>query len=137
MSNTPSLLGCPFCGAPASGYPIEAHQHSSFLKNIVGVPDHGGSYVIEGNCACGSGLIGETEAEVTERWNRRTPQPVAREPLTDGQAKEVLWNEHLLWMNAAGLDTEGMRPTGEWLDHWLFYVRAIERAHGITQKGGS
>ena len=82
MSNAPSLLGCPFCGAPASGYPIEAHQHSSFLKNIVGVPDHGGSYVIEGNCACGSGLIGETEAEVTERWNRRTPQPVVREPLT-------------------------------------------------------
>ena len=39
-------------------------------------------------------------------------------------------------MQAAGLDTEGMRPTGEWLDHWLTYVRAIERAHGIGIKGG-
>lgn len=57
-------------------------------------------------------------------------------PLTDGQAKEVLWSEHLRWMQAAGLDTEGMRPTGEWLDHWLTYVRAIERAHGIGIKGG-
>ena len=72
---------------------------------------------------------------VLAKWG--TPQPVVREPLTDGQAKEVLWNEHLRWMNAAGLDTEGMHPTGEWLDHWLFYVRAIERAHGITRKGGS
>ena len=78
-----------------------------------------------------NGLIGE----VLAKWG--TPQPVVREPLTDGQAKEVLWNEHLRWMNAAGLDTEGMRPTGEWLDHWLFYVRAIERAHGIKQKGGN
>lgn len=62
-------------------------------------------------------------------------QPVAREPLTDEKAKAVLWTEHLRWMEAAGLDTEGMRPTGEWLDHWLTYVRAIERAHGITGGG--
>lgn len=60
-----------------------------------------------------------------------SPQPV-REPLTDGQAREVLWTEHLRWMGAAGLDTEGMRPTGEWLDHFLTYARAIEAAHGIT-----
>lgn len=72
---------------------------------------------------------------VLAKWG--TPQPVVREPLTDGQAKEVLWTEHLRWMEAAGLDTEGMRPTCEWLDHWLAYVRAIERAHGITQKGGA
>ena len=63
-----------------------------------------------------------------------TPQPTQAQPLTDGQAKEVLWTEHLRWMQAAGLDTEGMRPTGEWLDHWLIYVRAIERAHGITKE---
>lgn len=66
-----------------------------------------------------------------------TPQPTQAQPgavpLTDGQAKEVLWAEHLRWMQAVGLDTEGMCP-GEWLDHWLTYVRAIERAHGI--KGG-
>jgi hypothetical protein len=55
------------------------------------------------------------------------------EPLTDEQAKAVLWAEHLRWMHAVGLDTEGMRPTGEWLDHWLLYVRAIEAAHGIKE----
>lgn len=78
-----------------------------------------------------------TSAEVA-MWKAlfAVQQPVVREPLTDGQAKEVLWTEHLRWMEAAGLDTEGMRPTCEWLDHWLAYVRAIERAHGITQKGG-
>lgn len=69
-----------------------------------------------------------------------TPRPTQPQagavPLTDGQAKEVLWSEHLRWMRAAGLDTEGMCPTGEWLDHWLTYVRAIERAHGIGIKGG-
>ncbi|GKS92757.1 hypothetical protein [Acidovorax sp. SUPP2539] len=59
------------------------------------------------------------------------PQGPALVPLTDGQAKAVLWAEHLRWMEAAGLDTEGMRP-GEWLEHWLTYVRAIEAAHGIT-----
>ena len=66
------------------------------------------------------------------KWGAQ--QPVVREPLTDGQAKEVLWTEHLRWMEAAGLDTEGMRTTAEWLDHWLAYVRAIERAHGITKE---
>ncbi len=59
--------------------------------------------------------------------------PAAVEPLTDEQAKAVLWAQHLRWMEAAGLDTEGMQP-GEWLDHWLFYVRAIEAAHGIGIK---
>lgn len=67
------LLPCPFCGAAASGYEIEPHMHSGPLKAI-GIPDHGGSYVVEGDCACGSGLIGATQAEVIARWNRRAPQ---------------------------------------------------------------
>lgn len=70
MSKNDALLPCPFCGASASGYTIEAHTHSGPLKAL-GIPDHGGSYVIEGDCACGSGLIGETQTEVTGRWNRR------------------------------------------------------------------
>ncbi len=60
------------------------------------------------------------------------PQAPARAPLTDGKAKAVLWSEHLRWMKAAGLDTEGMLPTADWLENWLPYVRAIEAAHGIT-----
>lgn len=72
---------------------------------------------------------------VLAKWG--APQPVVREPLTDEKAKAVLWAEHLRWMEAAGLDTEGMQPTGQWLDHWLGYVRTIEAAHGITAQGGA
>ena len=83
MSNTPSLLPCPFCGAPAHGYAIAPHSYSTAILRLVPeLPDHPGSYVIEGQCPCGSGLIGANESEVTARWNRRTPQPVVREPLT-------------------------------------------------------
>lgn len=81
MSNTPSLLPCPFCGAPAHGYAIAPHSHSpAVLRLVPELPDHPGSYVIEGQCACGSGLIGATESDVTERWNRRTPQQEVQEP---------------------------------------------------------
>ena len=82
MSNTPSLLPCPFCGAPAHGYAIAPHSHSpAVLRLIPELPDHPGSYVIEGQCPCGSGLIGANESEVTARWNRRTPQQEAQEPV--------------------------------------------------------
>lgn len=46
------LLPCPFCGAPASGWAIEAHTHSGPLQAI-GIPDHNGSYVIEGDATVG------------------------------------------------------------------------------------
>lgn len=75
------LLPCPFCGANASGYEIAPHSHSGPLK-AHGIPDHGGSYVIEGDCNCGSGLIGATQDEVTARWNRRWGTPAgAGEPV--------------------------------------------------------
>lgn len=76
MADTTPLAPCPFCGAPAHGYAIEPHSHSpSLMRLIPGLPDHPGSYVIEGQCACGSGLIGEDETEVVARWNRRATQP--------------------------------------------------------------
>lgn len=56
-----------------------------------------------------------------------TPDPV-REVLTDRQITEVLWRTHLRWMEQCGIDTEGMMPTGTWLEHWLIYARAVERA---------
>lgn len=80
MANpTPALLPCPFCGASARGYEIEPHQHSAALLALVpNMPkEHQGSYVIEGDCQCGSGLIGDNQAEVTARWNTRAPQAVA------------------------------------------------------------
>jgi len=67
------LLPCPFCGASARGYEIEPHQHSAALLALV--PDmpkeHQSRYVFEGNCQCGSGLIGENQTEVRARWNSR------------------------------------------------------------------
>ena len=81
MTNTQSLLPCPFCGAPAHGYAIAPHSHSpAVLRLIPELSDHPGSYVIEGQCPCGSGLIGANESEVTARWNRRTPKQEAQEP---------------------------------------------------------
>lgn len=80
---TDALLPCPFCGANASGYEIAPHSHSGPLKAL-GIPDHGGSYVIEGDCKCGSGLIGATQAEVTARWNRRA-QPARLEVDASGK----------------------------------------------------
>ena len=75
-TDTTPLAPCPFCGAPAHGYAIEPHLHSpSLMRLIPELPDHPGSYVIEGQCACGSGLIGEDETEVVALWNRRAPQP--------------------------------------------------------------
>lgn len=73
------LLPCPFCGASARGYEIEPHQHSAALLALVpNMPkEHQGSYVIEGDCQCGSGLIGDNQTEVTARWNARAPQAVA------------------------------------------------------------
>lgn len=75
MADTQPLAPCPHCGATASGYAIEAHSHSTAIKApLPELPNHPGSYVIEGGRRCGSGMIGEMQAEVTRRWNRRALQ---------------------------------------------------------------
>ncbi|MBK0119542.1 MULTISPECIES: hypothetical protein [unclassified Delftia] len=56
------------------------------------------------------------------------PAAPLREVLTDGQITDALWRTHLRWMEQCGIDTEGMMPTGTWLEHWLIYARAVERA---------
>ena len=57
---------------------------------------------------------------VLARWG--TPQPVVREPLADEQLAEMM------------RDTWGCASIAP--RHALEFARAIERAHGITQKGG-
>ena len=58
---------------------------------------------------------------VLARWG--TPQPVVREPLTDEQLAEMM------------RDTWGCASIAP--RHALEFARAVERAHGIAQKGGS
>lgn len=57
---------------------------------------------------------------VLAKWGRS--QPVAREPLTDEQLAEMM------------RDTWGCASIAP--RHALQFARAVERAHGITQKGG-
>ena len=59
--------------------------------------------------------------EVFAKWG--TPRPVVREPLTDEQLAEMM------------RDTWGCASIAP--RHALEFARAGERAHGITQKGGS
>ena len=58
---------------------------------------------------------------VLARWG--SPQPVVREPLTDAQIAEMM------------RDTWGCASIAP--RHALEFARAVERAHGITQEGGS
>jgi len=65
-----------------------------------------------------NGLIGE----VLAKWG--TPQPVVREPLTDAEIAEEIVERGVMdvaWPSQRRLNQ---------------FARAIERAHGITQKGG-
>ena len=63
-----------------------------------------------------NGLIGE----VLAKWG--SPQPVALEPLSDAQIAEMM------------RDTWGCASIAP--RHALEFARAVERAHGIAQKGG-
>ena len=58
---------------------------------------------------------------VLAKWG--SPQPVVRESLSDAQIAEMM------------RDTWGCASIAP--RHALEFARAIERAHGITQKGGS
>ena len=58
--------------------------------------------------------------EVLAKWG--PSQPVVREPLTDAQIAEMM------------RDTWGCASIAP--RHALEFARAVERAHGITQRGG-
>ena len=67
----------------------------------------------------GAGVVRLARA-VLAKWG--TPQPVVREPLTDAQLAEMM------------RDTWGCASIAP--RHALEFARTVERAHGITQKGG-
>ena len=101
MSNTPSLLPCPFCGG----------------INII----HCGHHMYCHACgADGPDADSQHESEAIAAWNRRTPQPVVREPLG---------NKELQAISLEYSDSED-ECTG-FRDGWRF----AEKHYGITQKG--
>ncbi len=111
MSNTPNQEPCPFCGGMATAKPIDS------------VPGWHHVTVLHSDCfykpAQDKMLLND---EHLAAWNRRTPQPVVREPLSDAQIAEIM------------RDTWGCASIAP--RHALEFARAVERAHGITQKGG-
>lgn len=118
------LKPCPFCGAEAHGYEIEAHQHSPALLALCpGLPpEPKGRYVIEGRCACGSGLIGDSQEEVTERWNRRAQPAQAGQVLTRHE-QEDLYRETS--NRVAQLEAENRYEFASW---FFIAVELVEQA---------
>lgn len=126
MSNTPSLLGCPFCG----GGETQIHVNKGTWNGRC----HGEPVSVEVRHWCESeqgqpsrmiSRAGRDEASAIAAWNRRTPQPVVREPLTREKVKAI--------MAEAGYDREAPQPRADFITG----LRHGERAHGITQKGDS
>lgn len=68
MSNTPSLLPCPFCGSAAHFESDSDGWHWVECE----------SCGMQGNR--GASLMEDCKPMLAEAWNRRTPQPVVREP---------------------------------------------------------
>ena len=78
MSNTPSLLSCPFCGCKAvasinKGESLWSHDVVDWTR--VHCTNDECNTQTEATCE-------GYEPSAIEVWNRRTPQPVVREPLT-------------------------------------------------------
>jgi hypothetical protein len=105
MSNTPHMLPCPFCNGDA--------RHDAHSDDC---------YFILHRKLKGSGADMSSALEVLKAWNRRAPQPVVREPLTE---------EHL---EAA---VEAWFSNSKYSSFQERMRLAIEAAHGITQKGGT
>ena len=78
MSNTPSLLPCPFCGCKAMA---SINKGESLWSHDV--VDWTRVHCTNDECNAQTEATCEGyEPSAIEVWNRRTPQPVVREPLT-------------------------------------------------------
>ena len=85
-SAAPSLAPCPFCGGAAA-----------FVKHSAGMPRTMGYDQWHGvSCRSCNACVGASDRRFRERsdalaaWNRRAPQPVAREPLTASEVEQLL-----------------------------------------------
>ena len=77
MSNTPSLLPCPFCGCKAMA---SINKGESLWSHDV--VDWTRVHCTNDECNAQTEATCEGyEPSAIEVWNRRTPQPVVREPL--------------------------------------------------------
>lgn len=123
MSNTPSLLPCPFCG----GGETQIHVNKgTWTGRGYGEPV---SVEVRHWCESEQGqpsrMIsrgGRDEASAIAAWNRRTPQPVVREPLSHKELQAIS-----LDYSDSEDECTGFR------DGWRF----AEKHYGITQKGGA
>ena len=78
MTNTPSLLPCPFCGSKAVA--SVNRDESLWSHDVV---DWTRVHCTNDDCNAQTEATCEGyEPSAIEVWNRRTPQPVVREPLT-------------------------------------------------------
>ena len=106
---TDALMPCPFCGCKAMA---SINKGESLWSHDV--VDWTRVHCTNDECNAQTEATCEGyEPSAVEVWNRRTPQPVVREPLTDEQINE--------------LDEDGV-----FLGNCKEMVRAIEQAHGIT-----
>ena len=86
MSNTQSLLPCPFCGCKAVA---SVNKGESLWSHDV--VDWTRVHCTNDDCNAQTEATCEGyEPSAVEVWNLRTPQPVVREPLTYGQIEEMM-----------------------------------------------
>ena len=117
MSNTPSLLPCPFCGCKATA---SVNKGESLWSHDV--VDWTRVHCTNDDCNAQTEATCEGyEPSAVEVWNLRTPQPVVREPLTHDEALDAFCH------------TPGIY---QFVQAFMAGVRFAEQAHGITQKGG-
>ena len=115
MSNTPSLLPCPFCGCKAvasinKGESLWSHDVVDWTR--VHCTNDECNTQTEATCE-------GYEPSAIEVWNRRTPQPVAREPLSDEQRSDIA--------TAAA----GFNWTDDYVEAIDYVIDGVESLHGI------
>lgn len=126
----PHMLPCPFCGGDA--------RHDAHADDC---------YFILHRKFKNSGADMSPAFEVLAAWNRRTQQPVVREPLTDENVEAASRRAFPRWWYAYGFSLCGGDPdmqTPQRVYAMRGFMGGFESGYkvaltelGITQKGGS